>query len=195
MCEQFGVEYAQSGYHLSRSSAVGMLALLGIGALAGIWVGGKLGDSLLAKGHLRARVWVSTAFFCAAVTFFFFGFFFPILWLSIVLFICSSFSLGAINPPLDAARLDIIHPKLWGRAESVRMIFRDATEAAAPITFSMLATGFGGERAGLRDAFLIMLIPLGIAAGLAFITFRTYPPDAAAAMVYRHKTIDGSDEK
>lgn len=188
----FGVEYAQHGYGLSRTAAVGMLAILGIGAIAGVWVGGTLGDRLLAKGHLPARVWVATAFFCASVVLFFFGFFFAILWLSMILFVCSSFSLGAVNPPLDSARLDIIHPRLWGRAESVRMVLRNATEAAAPVTFGWLVSDFGGGATGLRNGFFIMLIPLAIAGGIAFITFRTYPADAAAATAYRKNTINGA---
>lgn len=188
----FGIEFAQSAYHLNHSYAVGLLVLLGIGALSGVWVGGRLGDRLLAKGHLPARVWVATFFFWTSVVFFFFGFFFQMLWLSIALFICSSFSLGAVNPPLDSARLDIIHPKLWGRAESVRMILRNATEAVAPISFGWLVAAFSGPGAGMRDAFMIMLVPLGIAGAIAVITFRTYPPDAAAASAYRQKTMNHS---
>lgn len=186
----FGIDYAQTGYHLQHSFAVSLLAVVGIGALAGVWTGGRLSDNLLAKGYLKARVWLATAFFCASVLFFFLGFFFQILWLSLVFFACSSFSLGALNPPLDSARLDIIHPRLWGRAESVRMIFRDASEAAAPVAFGWLVENFGGHAIGLRDGFLIMLIPLGMAAAISLITFRTYPSDAAAAAAYRKNTMN-----
>ena len=37
--------------------------------------------------------------------------------------------LGAANPPMDAARLDIIPPALWGRAEAVRTLLRTLGEA------------------------------------------------------------------
>lgn len=186
----FGIQYAQSGYHLKHTSAVGMLGILGIGALAGVAVGGRMGDGLLSNGKLKARVWLPAIFFWVSVFLFFFGFYFQVLWLSVGLFALSAFALGAVNPPLDAARLDIIHPKLWGRAEAVRTIFRDIGEAVSPIAFGWLAQSLAPDAAGLRYAFLIMLIPLAIAGALSLITFRTYLPDAAAAIAYRDKTTE-----
>lgn len=186
----FGIQYAQSGYHLEHSSAVGMLGILGMGALAGVWVGGRLSDASLARGNLKARVWTATIFFWSSVVLFFFGFFFQILWLSLILFIASAFCLGAVNPPLDSARLDIMHPTLWGRAESIRVIFRDIGEAGSPVLFGWLVAIDGNSAAGFRTAFLVMLIPLAIAGLLSFITTLTYLPDAAAAMAYREKTMD-----
>lgn len=183
----FGIQYAQSGYHLKHSNAVGMLALLGIGSLAGVWLGGQLSDRLLARGYLRARVWVATICFWCSVFLFFFGFYFQIVWLSLLLFVLSALALGAVNPPLDSARLDIVHPLLWGRAEAVRIILRDAGEAVTPALFGWLVTDLGGP-AGLREGFLIMLVPLAFAGAVALITFRTYPPDAAAAAIYLENT-------
>ncbi|HEV2318710.1 MAG TPA: hypothetical protein VGV18_03105, partial [Verrucomicrobiae bacterium] len=191
----FGVQYAQAQYHLAHSFAVGLLLPLGIGALCGIRMGGWLGDSLLSRGRLKARVWVAMAFYWLAIILFCAGLYFQMMWLSVILFICSAFSLGAVNPPLDAARLDIIHPRLWGRAEAVRAVLRDAAEAAAPVSFGWLASSLGSQNQGLREAFLIMLIPLAIAGGLGFITFRTYPADAAAASAYREKTVKQASEK
>ncbi|HEX3625056.1 MAG TPA: hypothetical protein VH280_06455 [Verrucomicrobiae bacterium] len=186
----FGLQYAQTAYHLPHTSATGMLGLLGIGALAGVWSGGKLGDRLPERGHLKGRVWVGTAFFWVTVFLFFFGFYFQILWLSIVLFIMSAFSLGVVNPPLDAARLDIVHPVLWGRAESVRTIFRNLGESLAPIGFGWLVGILGNGATGLRNGFLMMLIPLAIAGSLSLITIKTYLPDVAAATAYREKTMN-----
>lgn len=186
----FGVQYAKSGYHLAHTSAVGMLGLLGIGALAGVWVGGRLSDRFLAKGYLKSRVWIATIFFWSSVLFFFFGFYLQILWISLTLFVLSAYSLGTVNPPLDAARLDIMHPTLWGRAESVRTLFRDIGEAASPVAFGWLVRVLGGGATGLRDGFLVMLIPLALAGALALIAPRTYLPDAAAAAAYREKTMD-----
>ncbi|MGH7942498.1 MAG: MFS transporter, partial [Limisphaerales bacterium] len=92
--------------------------------------------------------------------------------------------------PLDSARLDIMHPTLWGRAEAVRTVFRNLAEAVTPVAFGMLVSSLGNGSTGLRDGFMIMLIPLAIAGGISFITFRTYAPDAAAAKAYREKTLD-----
>lgn len=108
--------------------------------------------------------------------------------------------LGAPNPPLDAARLDIMHPRLWGRAEAVRTVLRSAGEAAAPVLFgyvsqyvfagpgSAAAGGTGGSapggtggEGGLEYTFLVFLIPLMIAGLLALTALRTYPRDVATA--------------
>ena len=47
--------------------------------------------------------------------------------------------ISAANPPLDAARLDIMPAGLWGRAESTRTFIRSVTQALAPLVFGGLA--------------------------------------------------------
>lgn len=90
--------------------------------------------------------------------------------------------LGATNPPLDAARLDIIHPLLWGRAEAVRTVLRNISDAAAPILFGLLAQSVFGGSSGLEYTFLLTLLALFAAAILVLtIGRRTYPRDVAAA--------------
>jgi hypothetical protein len=110
--------------------------------------------------------------------------------------------LGAPNPPLDAARLDIMHPRLWGRAEGVRTMLRSLGEAAAPTLFGYVSQyvfggpgsaagsgGSGGPGGGTRAAnvtgleytLLLFLIPLLIAGLLALAALRTYPRDVATA--------------
>lgn len=185
----FGIEYMQSWFHISHSFAIWLLVLIGLSALGGVWLGGHLADALLAKGHLPARVWVATGFFWTCAGFFLLAMLFHLLWVSVLFFMCSALSLGAINPPLDSARLDIMHPKLWGRAESVRTILRNASEAVAPATFGWLATAFGGGATGLHHGFLLMLLPLALAGMLGFVTFRTYPADTAAAEAYTHRSL------
>jgi len=93
---------------------------------------------------------------------------------------------GAANPALDAARLDIVPGALWGRAESLRTVLRLTGEAAAPVTFGFIADEFHGaggrtSATGLRDAFLIMTIPLLANGLLVWLARRTYPADVAAA--------------
>lgn len=116
------------------------------------------------------------------------------------LLIVGAFLLGAPNPPLDAARLDIMHPRLWGRAEAVRTVLRSLGEAAAPTLFgfvsqyvfggSVAAAGGGGSggaapqagnATGLEYTFLVFLVPLLIAGLLALAALRTYPRDVATA--------------
>lgn len=191
----FGIEYTQSSYHVSRGIADALLVLLGTGGLAGVWIGGRLSDRLLACGHLKARVWVATASFWCSAVLFFFAFLFQLLWLVALLLFLSTFSLGAVNPPGDSARLDIMHPSLWGRAEAVRTMLRSFGEASAPAVFGWLVGNSTGSASGLRDGFLIMVAPLAIAGSIALITFKTYLPDVAAAAAYADKTRKNSSQK
>jgi MFS family permease len=96
--------------------------------------------------------------------------------------IAAAFALSAQNPPLDAARLDIMPPALWGRAESIRTVLRSIAQALAPLLFGAVADHiFGGERTSLRWTFVVMLLPLAVSAALLFKALRTYPGDVAAA--------------
>src|SRR5207245_11083668 len=89
--------------------------------------------------------------------------------------------LSAANPPLDAARLDIMPAGLWGRAESTRTVLRSLAQALAPLVFGGLAdliAGIAPEQApigthpvispgaarGLEITFLLLLATLAAAA-------------------------------
>jgi sugar phosphate permease len=98
--------------------------------------------------------------------------------------------LGAANPPLDAARLDIVHPALWGRAEGIRTVLRTLGEAAAPVLFGLVSqTVFHGGKHALEYTFLVFLTVLIMAGLLALTALRTYPRDVAtAAESYRRQT-------
>ncbi|MEJ2720102.1 MAG: MFS transporter [bacterium] len=189
----FGVEFFSSRFNVGHSLAIWLMVLLGVAALAGIWIGGRLGDRILAQGHLAGRVWVVVGFFWATIGFSLLALLSHNPWLSMIFLACGAVCLGGVNPPLDSARLDVMHPMLWGRAESVRSILRNASEAVGPVVFGWLTVVVGGGAAGLRDAFLIMLIPLGIAAAIGFVGFRTYPGDVAAADAYRRRTMGQPD--
>ena len=90
--------------------------------------------------------------------------------------------LSAQNPPLDAARLDIMPPLLWGRAEAVRTLLRSLAMALAPLLFGAVSDYvFGGGRSGLQWTFVVMLVPLGASSWLLFKGLRTYPADVATA--------------
>ena len=106
--------------------------------------------------------------------------------------------LSAANPPLDAARLDIMPAGLWGRAESTRTVLRSLAQAIAPLLFGGLAdlvAGIApkqapigthpvispGDARGLQVTFLLLLGTLA-AAGVVLLRARsTYPHDVATA--------------
>src|SRR5919201_560441 len=93
-------------------------------------------------------------------------------------------ALSAQNPPLDAARLDIVPALLWGRAEGVRTFLRTMAQASAPLLFGAVSDYiFGGGRSGLQWTFVLMLLPLTASAYFLFRALRTYPRDVATSTV------------
>jgi fucose permease len=101
---------------------------------------------------------------------------------AVVFLIFAVLFLSAQNPSLDAARLDIMPPYLWGRAEAVRTFLRGIAQALAPLLFGAVSDHvFGGGRSGLQWTFVVMLIPLLASAYLLFKALKTYPRDVASA--------------
>ena len=180
--QTFGVEFAKKQYGIDQALASSLLLVVGAGALAGVLFGGALGDWLLKRGHLNARV--ITPAIAAAATFLLF---IPAVFTrgavtAVPYLTAAAFFLGAQNPPLDAARLDIMPPLLWGRAEAVRTLLRSLAIALAPLLFGAVSDYvFGGGRSGLQWTFVVMLLPLGASSWLLFKGLRTYPADVATA--------------
>jgi MFS family permease len=182
--ETFGVIFMRREYGLPQAAATTMLTLLGVGALAGVQVGGRVADRLLSRGRLDARVLVAAAAFGAAAGIAFLPFLgaWPLA-TAMPLFVVGTAALSCGNPPLDAARLDVVPAPLWGRAEAIRTVLRSLAVTAAPLLFGWLAGALGGgDRGdGLRLSFLIMLGPLCGAGLILLYARRTYPADVAAA--------------
>ncbi len=195
----FAILFAIGHYGVSKPVATTLIVVLGAGALAGVYAGGRFADRLLRRGHIRARVLVPAVCLLALT---------PVLAPALVttsvaialpLLTVGAFLLGAPNPPLDAARLDIIHPRLWGRAEGVRTALRSLGEAAAPLLFGYVSQYvFGGPSSaagteagssgvaagnatGLEYTFLVFLVAVVLAGLLALLALRTYPRDVATA--------------
>lgn len=177
----FGMIYLTHHYHMTRSTVTALAVVVGIGGLAGLFLGAKIVERLLARGWVPARIVVpGTSLFIAAVLI---G---PAIWIAnpiagTALFALGTAALAGANPPIDAARLDIVPFRLWGRGESGRMALRGLLEGGAPLLFGALSDWFGGGTSGLEWTFLIMLIPVLVASSLAIPARRTYPRDVATA--------------
>jgi MFS family permease len=180
--ETFGSEFAKEQYRIDQAFANLLLLVIGGGALAGVLAGGTIGDWLLQRGRLSARV-LTPAFAAAATV----ALFIPAIFTrgattAVPYLTAAAFFIGAQNPPLDAARLDIMPPLLWGRAEAVRTLLRSLAIALAPLLFGAVSDHvFGGGRSGLQWTFVLMLLPLAASAWLLFRSRETYPPDVATA--------------
>jgi MFS family permease len=195
----FGLVFFEGRFHIAHGEATLLVMLLGLGGLVGVIAGGRLADRWLEDGHVNARIIVGAVSFALAALLFLPGLLIGTLTVSLPLFILAGTAFGARNPPLDAARLDIMHHRLWGRAEAVRTLVRRTTTATAPIVFGLIADQFaagavhpsldsahgfgsGASTHGLQLAFLILLITLALGGLLTFVATRTYPRDVATAL-------------
>lgn len=199
----FAVVFVRGRFGVGQSTASSLLFLVGLGAVAGVLVSGRLADRLVARGHLVARPVVAGVGFLLAAVFFVPGLLIPAFLGAAPLFFLAAGGLGSANPPLDSARLDLVHYRLWGRAESVRTVLRTALEASAPLLFGWVSTLFGGNGASFGEprssapvvgksldyTFLLMLVSL-VAAGLLMClrARQTYPRDVATAVASHRGT-------
>jgi MFS family permease len=180
--QTFGLEFSKEQYGIDQALASTLLLVVGVGALAGVLFGGAVGDWLLKRGVLNARVWTPAVAASLTVVLFVPAIFTRGAVTAVPYLVVAAFFLGAQNPPLDAARLDIMPPLLWGRAEAVRTFLRSLAMALAPLLFGAVSDHvFGGGRSGLQWTFAVMLVPLGASAWLLFKGLRTYPADVATA--------------
>ena len=206
--QTFAVVFVRGHYHTSQATATVVLGLLVLGALAGVLISGRLTDHLLRRGVLNARVWVPAVSYVAAAILLVPGLIITQLTPGIWFDVAAAALLSAANPPLDAARLDIMPAGLWGRAESVRTLLRTLAQALAPLLFGAVAdliAGFtpkqapigtkpagsvsAGTATGLEYSFLLMLITLA-AAGVILLKARyTYPRDVATAAASTLPTV------
>jgi len=180
--QTFGAEFIKEQYGVNQVLANLPLLVVGVGALLGVLAGGSIGDWLLKRGVLNARI-LTPGFAAVATAILFIPAIFTRQAVTALPYLTAAgFFLAAQNPPLDAARLDIMPPLLWGRAEAVRTLLRSLAIALAPLLFGAVSDYvFGGGRSGLQWTFAIMILPLGGSAWLLFKGTKTYPGDVATA--------------
>jgi MFS family permease len=180
--QTFGFEFAEQQYNIDQALANVLLLVVGIGAVLGVVAGGFAGDLLVRRKVLNGRVIVSAASASAIVVLFIPALITRHALAAVPYLMAATFGLSAQTAPLDAARLDIMPPELWGRAESIRTVLRSLAQALAPLLFGAVSDHvFGGGRSGLHWTFIVMLLPLAASAALLFRGLRTYPADVAAA--------------
>jgi MFS family permease len=180
--QTFGVEFVTKQYGIAQVLSGLVLVVVGAAGVVGVLIGGSLGDRLLHRGYLNGRILVSTIAAGAAVILFIPAVFTRSPLSALPYISLAVLALSAQNPPLDAARLDIMPPLLWGRAEGVRTFLRTVAQAFAPLLFGAVADYvFGGGRSGLQWTFVVMLLPLGASAYFLFRALATYPRDVATA--------------
>jgi predicted MFS family arabinose efflux permease len=197
----FAILFIRGRYHANQVSAELVLLCLVVGALIGTLLGGRITDFLLDRGYLQGRVWVPAFCYLLSVVLLAPGILghsiTPAVWFDTA----GAALLCAANPPLNAARLDIVPAGLWGRAEATRTVVRSLAEAAAPALFGVVSDLIAGvipeqppvgththvgvlsdsAGRGLMWSFLIMLSVLALAGVVLLRARNTYAIDVATA--------------
>ena len=179
--QTFGTEFVSGQYHVTQVFANLLLLVIGGGAVVGVLVAGPLSDMMLRRGHLDARITVAAIAATATTVLFIPALITHSILTALPYVVLAGAALSAQNPPIDAARLDIMPSWLWGRAEGIRTFLRTAAQALAPVLFGAVSGVFGGGTSGLRTTFAIMLLPLAAAAFFLFRARRSYPSDLVTA--------------
>jgi MFS family permease len=197
--QTFALLFVKGHYHASQATAELVLALLVVGAVIGTLVGGRVPDLLVKRGYMGARVWFAGVCYIGAVLMLIVGFVGPGLTPAVWFDVAGAGFIFAANPPIQAARLDVVPAGLWGRAQSALTVVRSLSQAAAPLVFggvSQLVAGILPAQApigthprppnsntttGLEVTFLVMLVALAAAGVFLFRARTTFPSDVASA--------------
>jgi MFS family permease len=195
----FALLFVKGHYHAGQATSELILAVLVIGGVIGTLISGRLTDLMLSRGMLRARILVPAACYVLAALLLVPGFISksltPALWFDFA----GVALITAANPPIQAARLDIMPSGLWGRATSSQTAIRLLAQAIAPILFGAITGLVAGivprqapigthahaptsqTAAGLEVTFLIMLVALIIGGIVLARASASYATDVATA--------------
>ncbi len=169
----FATLFAVARYGVSTPVADLALVAMGVGAVSGIVVGSRLSDALAAKGRGSLRLtWTGLAYLVTAAAWLP-ALFVHSLTLALPFLVLGSAALAATIPTLDAVRVDVVEPRMRGRAEALRTVVRALAEGGAPLVFGLVASGHGGDDEGLQLAFLLAL-PGIVVAGLLLLVARRW---------------------
>src|SRR5690348_9996285 len=201
----FVVVFMRSHFHLAQTSSSTFVVVVGLGAIAGVLVTGLFADRLVKKGRVAARMQVGAGAYFLAVAALIPAMMLPNLAAAAPFMFIAAGGLGGAFPPVDAARLDVMHSRLWGRAEGVRSTIVYLAQAVSPPLFGWLSSllgGYGGAGLGsaggasggqsgggdLDITFLAMLVALLAAAVVLLVGARSYPRDVATAVASEKAT-------
>jgi MFS family permease len=197
--QTFALLFVKGHYHAGQATAELLLALLVVGAVIGTVAGGRLTDLMLKRGYLTARVWFPGACYLGAALLLLLGLIGSSLTPAVWFDVAGVALISAANPPIQAARLDVVPAGLWGRAASALTAIRSLAQALAPLIFgglSQLVAGILPAQApigthphapsssattGLQVSFLIMLAALVGAGALLLRARTTFASDVATA--------------
>lgn len=192
--QTFAVVLVEKRFGVGQTAASGLIAVVAAGAVLGVLVGGRVADRRIDQGHLSARVTVAAGCYAVAVAMLIPALTTHRLAIALPFFFLGAAAVTAANPPLDAARLDVVPALIWGRAEGVRTFLREAATALAPLAFGLVSVLLGshgnlglvissgaGSHGDLNGTFLVMLIALVLSGLILARGRRAFPRDVATA--------------
>lgn len=173
----FAVIFLVQHYGLSLTTTPFLVPLLAVGAVGGTLIGGRAGDALIDRGMINGRIMVAAVGYTLSGIALLVGASTTNLFIALPLFTLGTALLTGPGVSADTARLDIVHPQMWGRAEAVRTMATTGAYVAAPALFGYLASSIGVDQA------VLWTVPTLIAGGLLLLlALRTYPRDVASVI-------------
>ena len=198
--EIFAELFFRERYGVGQSAASVLFVIIAAGAILGVVLSGQAADRLIGHGRAAGRMIVGAVTFVGTTLVFVPATLLTKAALAIPIMVIAATFLGAVNPPVDTARLDVVPSFLWGRAEAVRTALRQALQGLAPLLFGLVSaafgaphTGFGagvntkhvrlpaGAGHGLQVAFLLFSVPMVVAGAALWFSRGAYLRDAVAA--------------
>lgn len=195
--QTFAELFLRARYGLGQSLASTLFVVVAAGAVVGVLVSGRSADRLIRRGRVNARIVVGAIAYLATVVLFAPAMLIGVAAVSLPLLVLGAAALGAVNPPVDAARLDVMPSGIWGRAESVRTALRTLLEAFSPLTFGAVSGAFGassvaGFGAGVRSSSSGISPSVGHSLGYTFLLLST-PLIFASVVLWRNRKRYGRD--
>ncbi|HET9076440.1 MAG TPA: MFS transporter [Acidimicrobiales bacterium] len=198
--QTFAELYFRDRFGVSQSLASLLFIIVAAGALAGVVLSGRISDGLIGRGRTSARLIVGAIAYAGTAIAFVPGVLSATLFLAVPVFMIAAAFAGATNSPVDAARLDIMPSKLWGRAEAVRTALRQFLQGLAPLLYGLVSSAFGAASRGigagvnsssqaasaatahgLQMAFIVLTIPLLVAGAALWLSRHAYLREIVAA--------------
>ncbi|MYA13781.1 MAG: MFS transporter, partial [Acidimicrobiaceae bacterium] len=127
-------------YHdLDIAEASTAIIVVALGGLVGVLTAGNLADFLTQSGYLSARIGVAGIARVISAPLFMAAFLVSYTPLMLLLFSFGALFLVGALPPLNAARVDVLHPDLRGRGTSLAAVTQSLASAASPVLYGLIA--------------------------------------------------------
>jgi len=164
-------------YHdLSAAGAGGVTLLFGVGSIAGLLVGSRLGDRLLERGRPNDRIRLAAGASVLGWLFAIPGFGLDATWVAVPLLVVGGFFISLPIGPTWAMWLDIIVPQLRGRADALFTIVRVLMIASAPWLIGVIS-----DASSLRTAFMVVMPAVALHGLVLLLALPSYQRDAERA--------------